>query len=771
MYKRLIKSVSFILFLIPAIHPALAEDGLRKVTFRFQPVIGGVETVSVAGTFNDWRADKHPMNDADGDGVFTATLTLQDGKYFYKLVVDGNWITDPANPETEEDHNGKVNSVLIVDASYESMIFKRGDGKIATHDIPSELNYGMVNPFDENTLIFTTRTHAGDVDSVFLVFQNDGKEILKPMLLSESARLMDYYQVNVSFDKLSPLHFMFIYQDGAEKKYLTPSGFLLSYPQENQMYVYSSETMPVFSVPDWVKDGVFYQIFPDRFCNGDPQNDPDFTEAWYEGKNILPPSGKINGDYFHLVHDWNDVDGLTKSPYRTDGKPDYFSFYGGDIQGVIEKLPYLKDLGVTIIYFNPLAVAKSNHKYDPIDYMKLDPHFADEATFRQFVSKAHEMGIRIIVDKAFNHTGDEHYVFMDTREKGEASKYWHWYEWHKWPLPEEGCSMPCDYYDCWWGFPLHPNLNYDLSRANDQENNICNIEDADPNMDVVNHVLDVARYWLGDLGIDGFRLDVPNEVPHWFWKEFRRVVDEINPEAFLIGEIWGNALPWMGPDGFHVTMNYKYFRDPVLQFFARGEGSAKDFDQALAPGRVEYPIQAVQGMMNLIDSHDTERFLFQAKGDIRKLKLAALFQMTYVGIPQIYYGDEVALTGGKDPDNRRTFPWHWQKEASRRSVHDFYIKLIQLRHEISALRTGSFKSIYKKDKVFAYLRENADDKILIVLNNENQSVNLLLDLQEAGFENGQIFQDLIHPQKIKNKTGLLKIHLNEYSAVILKPLK
>ncbi|HUV36010.1 MAG TPA: glycoside hydrolase family 13 protein, partial [Patescibacteria group bacterium] len=508
------------------------------------------------------------------------------------------------------------------------------------------------------------------------------------------------------------------------------------------------------------------QIFPERFRNGDTSNDQDFSEPYYEGAAELPSSGETNGEYFHLVGQWENISGLTKSPYRTDGKPDYYSFYGGDIAGVMEELPYLADLGITIIYFNPLNEARSNHKYDTVDYLKIDPHFADEATFREFVEKAHGHGIRIIVDMALNHTGNWHFAFLDGRKKGRESQYWDWYEWKRWPLPEGDIPNPLDYYDCWWGFGIHPNLNYDLSRPNAQENNITEISDARPNTDLVNYLLEIPRYWIGRLGIDGFRLDVPNEVPFWFWKEFRRVVDEMNPDAFLIGEIWGNAMPWLGPEYFHSTMNYKYFRDPVLKFFAMRQGSAAQFDRELAPGRSLYPIQATQVMMNLIDSHDTERFVTVAKDD-KRLMLAALFQMTYVGIPQIYYGDEVGLQGGKDPDCRRTFPWDWAGNPRRSTMHDYYRRIIEIRRAYPALRTGAFRTVLAEGKVYVYLREDGANRIVVGLNNDEQPRSVELYLDMFGFANGTRLVDELGGGMYVVQDSMITLDLEPLSGVIL----
>ncbi|NQT26506.1 alpha amylase N-terminal ig-like domain-containing protein [candidate division KSB1 bacterium] len=746
---------------------AEGNNPIKSVRFQFQPVIGGVNTVTLAGTFNDWNDSKNPMQDLDGDGVWETTLLLTPDRYLYKFVVDGSWLTDPNVKETEPDGQGGLNGILNVSENAPDVQFARGDSQIHIQTIPVTLDYSMVNPLEKEWVEFKMRTQRGDVESVnLLVIGEIDEPDAYPLTLMGSDPLTDYYQTRIKV-KAEEANLWFAYEivDGEKVIFVCPSGIVETMPDLDDMFYWSMDILPPFPTPSWAKDGVFYQIFPERFRNGDKSNDPDFSEPYYQGLAILPESGKTNDEYFHLVEDWNDISGLTHSPFRTDGKPDYYSFYGGDIAGIFHKLRYLKELGVTIIYFNPLNAGQSNHKYDPIDYLQIDPHFADESTFKQFVKTAHDAGIRIIVDMAFNHTGDRHFAFVDTKENGPESEYWDWFEWREWPLPQEGCPTPCDYYDCWWGFPLHPNLNFDLSRVNDQENDLRNIREARPNMKVVDHVLDVARYWIGDLDIDGFRLDVANEVPFWFWEEFRTVVDSLKPDALLIGEIWGNAMPWLGPDCFHTTMNYKYFREPVLKFFGRGEEDANWFDQTLFPGRQLYPIQATQTMMNLVGSHDTERFINLAKGDVRRLKLSALFQMTYVGIPQIYYGDEVGLEGGRDPDNRRTFPWDWKKDPERKAIHDYYQKLTELRHEYSALRTGSFESILMDGKTYGYVREDKKGTFLIILNNEESAKEVTVDISAIG---GGKYQDLLTGEKLKVKENVLNIELDALSGVLLK---
>jgi len=743
-----------------------AKSLLKKVTFQFQPVISGVEHVFLAGTFNDWSDSSNRMSDEDGDGIYKITLLLQPGTYQYKFVVDGAWITDPEADAYADEGRGESNALITVTDDLNSPVFKPGDGIIFADQLSQMLDYFLVNPL-ESGLEFSTRAYLSDVASVELITHASDTNINRNLfLLSEDDGIFQYYHLFLSINPDSALDFTICFQDGDTVLYSVPQGLTPDLPAFKDWFHYDPETLPRFRVPEWVQHGIFYQIFPERFCNGNPENDPDFSEFYYQGKTTLPPSGKLNGEYFHLVRDWTDISGLKESPYRTDNRPDLYSFYGGDIQGVTDKLDYLQNLGITIIYFNPLNQGKSNHKYDPLDYLSIDPHFADKSTFIKFVQEAHDHGIRIIVDMAFNHTGDSHFAFVDTKEKGPDSKYWDWYEWHQWPLPDSGCPTPCFYYECWWDFPLHPNLNFDLSRANPKENDIRDIRQADPNLEVVHYILEAARYWLGDLDIDGFRLDVPNEVPFWFWNEFRQVVEQVKPDAFLIGEIWGNAMPWMGPRCFHSTMNYKYFRDPVLKFILKGRGTAEEFDQTLTTGRNLYPKQASLSMMNLMGSHDTERIIHQANGNIKRVMMAALFSMTYPGVPHIYYGDEVGLEGGKDPDNRRPFPWDWKASEKRVKIHELYRKLVNLRHRYPALRTGEFKAVYSQEKTYAYLRQNRKHQFLIVLHNDECPETIHLDFSEIGIETEDSLLELLSETRVPVRKNTIQLDFTGLDGVL-----
>jgi len=714
----------------PGAAAAGGDGAMRSVEFRYTPVISGVGAVYLAGSFNDWNDSKTPMLDADNDGTYTATLLLAQGTYQYKFVVDGNWKADPNNANTSEDGFGGQNSVLTVDTSFSTIEIELGDGKIYSDDLEPVFDYSTCNPLSPTEISITARAHLGDVESVALMYSLNGEKAEMPLPAVEKDASFQYYRGTVTMAEPGQrLDYLVRYQDAQTVAYFGATG--MGESVEAAPFQYRAEAFPPFFTPEWAKEGVIYQIFPERFANGDKSNDPDFTEEMYQGANTLPSSGKTNGEYFHLVDDWYDVGGLVRSPYRTDGKPDYYSFYGGDIAGIKDKLDYLNDLGITVIYFNPLNAGMSNHKYDPIDYLLLDPHFGGEDEFKDFVKAAHDKGIKIVVDVAFNHTGNWHFAFRDAVKNGPASEYYKWYEFHRWPLPEGRDFNASDYYDCWWGFGLHPNLNFDLTRSNADENNIGDISDANPNMPVVEYCLSVADKWLGEYDIDGFRLDVPNEVPFWFWKLFRERCNQVKPDVWLVGEIWGNAGRWIGPECFDSTMNYKFFRDPVMDFFGKGTIDATAFDARLSPGRFQYPPQSVAVMMNLMDSHDTIRFLTSA-GRIESLMLGAMFSMTYVGMPHVWYGNEVGMSGGKDPDCRRPMDWRYEGDPRRQALRDYYGKIGRLRRDSEVLQHGQFVTLSTSGKCYAFARI-LEDKVAVVMLNAG-SVPVTLEVDEATLE-------------------------------------
>lgn len=706
---------------------------LKEVTFTFE-TDRPFKNVYLAGTFNEWSTEATPMR-AVAHG-FEVTLPLAVGEYQYKFVADGRWITDETAERFLPDGFGGRNSVVDVADGFPDLVLKRGDGQILRDGLAHEQRAWERSLNEDGTVTLRMRTWKGDVDDVQFEL-GAARPPHRGMQPYASDGAFDYYESRVGAELIDLYpQYRFRVSDGDEVLWLGPNG-VSGDPSEAGWFDFDVESLAVFETPEWVQTAVVYQIFPERFANGDPANDPGFTEWYYDGVRELPPSGKTNGEYFHLVSDWYDVSGLTESPYKTDGKPDWNSFYGGDIEGVRSNLDYLVDLGVTAIYLNPVFTAKSNHKYDAATYREIDPHFATNEEFGQFVSECHERGIRVILDLAINHTGHTYWAFVDARQKGPESQYWDWYEWKNWPVPGEKQSTPSnplDYYDCWWGFGQMPNLNFDLQRPSNEEQGVADIEAATPNWPLVNHLLDTAAYWLTEVGVDGYRLDVASEVPFWFWELFRQRVKSVNPDAYIVGELWGSSPDWVNASYFDAVMNYKYFRDPVLSFIARGEGTAERFDRALAPGRLIYPDEGVRAMMNILGSHDTERFLTTAGGDTRRLKLAALFAMTYTGAPTIYYGDEVAMEGGPDPDCRRPFYWKWGEEAGRAGVHDYFAALTALRRAHPSCVWGDFETLLADGRTYAFKRVSTHDAVIVVMNAGATPADVTVPVGQSWYE-------------------------------------
>ena len=436
------------------------------------------------------------------------------------------------------------------------------------------------------------------------------------------------------------------------------------------------------TIPAWVSEAVFYQIFPDRFARSGQVSQPRHLEPW-------------------------------------DSPPTVYGFKGGDLVGVADRLDYLADLGVTALYLNPIFQSGANHRYHTYDYFRVDPILGGETAFRRLLDAAHARGIRVILDGVFNHTGRGFYQFHHTLENGLASPYLDWFYFDEerlragtpivaYPAHPVRDSLAELGYRAWWDLPALPKLNTGTPA-------------------VRQFILDVARHWL-EFGADGWRLDVPQEIDDDdFWREFRRVVKGVNPEAYIVGEIWGDATRWLQGDMFDAVMNYPFSRA------ALGFCGGEHLDTSHRPGGYELrPLDgpqfadAVEAMLaryswdvslaqlNLIGSHDTPRFLTLVRGDRDALKLAVLLQMTFVGAPCIYYGDEIGMSGGPDPDCRRAFPW--DSAAWDADLHAHYRRCIALRRAHPALRRGEFVALYAAGAVYAFLRRLGDEVLVVVLN-------------------------------------------------------
>lgn len=431
--------------------------------------------------------------------------------------------------------------------------------------------------------------------------------------------------------------------------------------------------------PAWVQDAVFYQIFPDRFAH----------------------SGRVTG---LNLQPWGDT-------------PHFHRYMGGDLWGVIEKLDHIASLGVTAIYFCPVFQSASNHRYHTHDYYNVDPMLGGNDALRALIDASHARGLKVVLDGVFNHASRGFFQFNDLLEQGEASAYRDWFHVDGWPLIAYDDSHPANY-AAWWGNRALPKFNTNNPAVRD-------------------FLWDVAEYWMRQ-GIDGWRLDVPNEIDDdSFWQEFRRRVKAINPEAYIVGEIWGDAHRWLAGDQFDAVMNYHFTR-PCLAFFGAhtldhpmnersGTGRVDAMDAAAFAHRMAevsamYHPDIVRAQLNLLDSHDTARYLTAVGGDHTAYRLALTFLMTYVGAPCIYYGDEIGLPGGPDPDCRRAFPWdetEWDHETLALTR-----ALTAARHATPALRSGDFRVLHAHGEELVYARAQGDSQAVIAMNAGHQPADL-----------------------------------------------
>jgi glycosidase len=453
-----------------------------------------------------------------------------------------------------------------------------------------------------------------------------------------------------------------------------------------------------------VKDAIFYQIFPERFANGDPTNDPADVLEW-------------------------------------GGKPSPQNFFGGDLQGVLDHLDYLCELGINAIYFNPLFEATTNHKYDTKDYFLVDPQLGTNGLLKKLVDSCHSKGIRVILDGVFNHCGHTFPPFVDLLANGQSSRYADWFHVKEWP-PQVIDGIPT--YDTFAFEPIMPKFNTE-------------------NPEVKQYLLDVGRYWVEEIGVDGWRLDVANEVSHTFWRQFRNTIKSINPEAYLVGEIMHDPMPWLLGDQFDAVMNYP-LTNIQINFFAHGQINAAQFSLAIATILANYPQQITEASFNLLDSHDTVRFLTICGGDIRRLKLAVLFQMTFQGVPCIYYGDEIGMDGNYDPDNRKCMEWDAQKQ--NRELFEYYRWTIGLRKSHAAFRSSGFKSLVIPDypSLLVYERWDEHSRFLIVLNNED----LIADVAISVPGTDSIWVNLKTGKRTEIVTSLLSLNLPEFGYAVFQ---
>mgnify|MGYP002548146576 FL=1 len=611
-------------------------------------------------------------------------------------------------------------------------------------------------PKESELVTFRFRTAKDDVDRVGLVTSADTYVMEKECTQGE----FDYYTFETRLGE-EPFRYCFEVQSGTEKYYYGRCGI-----SREILEYYNFVVVPGFSTPDWAKGAVMYQIFTDRFYNGDKSNDVETNEYYYIG------------DYSRRVTNWD------KYPANMGVR----EFYGGDLQGVMDKLDYLQDLGVEVVYFNPLFVSPSNHKYDIQDYDYIDPHYgkivddggevlpngvtdnsqatkykkrttgfknleASNELFIKLVEELHRRGMKVILDGVFNHCGSFNkwmdrgriYEGEEDYEPGAYvsadSPYRSYFRFFKegpenWPYNGN--------YDGWWGHDTLPKLNYEDS------------------VKLENYILYIGRKWVSPpYNVDGWRLDVAadlgrsNEYNHEFWQKFRRAVKDANPNALILAEHYGDPSDWLKGDEWDTVMNYDAFMEPVTWFLtgmekhsdeAREEllGNIDNFIGSMAHHMSNMLTPSLQVAMNELSNHDHSRFLTRTNHMVGRvehlgpeaaneyvnkavMREAVVMQMTWVGAPTVYYGDEAGVCGFTDPDNRRTYPWGHEDQE----LIAFHKEAIRIHKEHPALKTGSLKILGGEENILSYARFKGHDRIIVVINNRSERAEVKVPVWEA----------------------------------------
>ena len=652
---------------------------------------------------------------------------------------------------------------------------------------------------DEVTIRF--RTQRNNVDAVYLVC--DGKHI--EMEVTETAKGFDYYSARITMgSKVSRYHFEIIY--GSLTCYYNTQGVRMEYEERMDFEIY-----PGYETLDWAKGAVMYQIYIDRFYNGDKSNDVE------------------TGEYFYIGDVSTKVDNWEKTPAVMGVR----EFYGGDLQGILDKLDYLQDLGVEVLYLNPAFVSPSNHKYDCQDYDYIDPHYgkivedcdgllnpgdrenahaykyirrvtdkrnleASNELFAKLVEEVHKRGMRVILDGVFNHCGsfnkwmdrERIYENQEGYPKGAYvsadSPYRDFFDFkdtNRWPYNPT--------YDGWWTHDTLPKLNYEASTT------------------LYDYILKVGKKWVSPpYNVDGWRLDVAadlghsNEFNHQFWKDFRRAVKEANPEAIILAEHYGNPEGWLLGDEWDTVMNYDAFMEPITWFLTGMEkhsdeyredlyGNSEAFIGAMRTHMRSLHMSALYTAMNELSNHDHSRFLTRTNRKVGRvsyagaaaasqginpavMREAVVIQMTWPGAPTVYYGDEAGVCGFTDPDNRRTYPWGKEDQQ----MLDFHRSMIKLHKEYEVIRKGSLNFLWNDYQGLSYGRFSDNEQMIVILNNLAEDREIEVEVWQTGISRQEdtVLERIMLTYRAgytEEKTtyvargGVVRLNVPGYGAVIL----
>lgn len=554
---------------------------------------------------------------------------------------------------------------------------------------------------DEENVLIRIRVGKDDIKKCTL-FYGDRSCKQTPVIFSKvdmriiaSDEMFDYFQIIVN-SEYKRLCYYFYLNDGIEETLYYGDIFSKETVDDRSEYYQFpfNHRDDIAKVPLWAKDTVMYNIFPDSFATGRKYISKTGSEIEYNN---------------HIVKSKN----------------------GGTIKGIYENVDYIKELGINCIYINPIFVAGEYHKYDLIDYYSIDPCFGTNEDFKLMVNLFHENNIKVVIDGVFNHCGWHFFAFDDVIKNQENSQYADWFYGLQFPItrPDNMDIIPT--YDCFGYERMMPKLNTE-------------------HQDVIDYFCDVCKYWLSEYNIDGWRLDVASEVNAGFWREFRKAAKSINPHSILIGEIWESAQYWLDGSQFDSSMNYD-FRKHCRRFFAEESIDAKEFDSRVTNMLMRYKQNILYAQLNILDSHDVSRFLSLCDGDTRKYKLAVLFQMCFVGMPCIFYGDEQGIKGILEHEYRH--PMRFNEDGD---MFKFFKEVIALRNDEIVLRHGDYCVISNErgSGLYVFSRGMDNYKVVIAINAVDTSVDIsnIMDIK------GEILL----------QQGLDKYKINGYGFVVIK---
>lgn len=649
----------------------------------------------------------------------------------------------------------------------------------------------------KNLTTVKIRTGLKNADKVYI---NIGSEKIEMKKISED-EFFEFYEAEIEHFENKITYFFEI--DYLKKKYFyNKEGVVVKINNE-----YNFAILPKFKTPDWVKGAVMYQIYVDRFYNGDKSNDVVNNEYEYLGKAAKK------------IENWN----------KSVANEDICNFYGGDLQGVIDKMDYLKELGVEVIYFNPIFVSPSNHKYDIQDYDYVDPHYGviledggEPLYFENFENKyatmyikrttekvnleasnrlmiklielAHKKGIKVILDGVFNHCGafnkwldKEGFYKANNYPTGayedKESIYHNYFKWHedKWPNNNS--------YDAWWGHDNHPKLNFEDSK------------------ELYSYIIGIGKKWVSPpYNADGWRLDVAadlgtsEEFNHKFWRDFRKAVKTANPDAVIFAEHYGDASSWLQGDQWDSIMNYDAFMEPLTWFLTGMEKhserydegmycNAEQFEKAMKYNMAKLSFEALTIAMNELSNHDHSRFLTRTNKTVGRLhtmgaekadininkgimREAITVQMTWIGAPTVYYGDEAGLTGWTDPDNRRTYPWGREDKE----LINFHKEMIGLHKSFECIKKGSTEYLLKDYGILSYGRWLNDECVIVALNNNAEERSLEIPVWRANVKDGASLEKIMltdekgyctEKEFFEVNNGMIKVSVPPFGSVVL----